>query len=82
MSEVCISASREGFHCSHCGWLAKVGSDESDRDHQADCPWRAFMAQAKKCSTCGGALESAGGLVRSVTVVGHATLDSQGGHGG
>lgn len=55
MSEVRISASREGFHCSHCGWLAKVGSDESDRDHQADCPWRAFMAQAKKCSTCGGA---------------------------
>lgn len=36
---VTVGYSREGIHCSHCGWLLKIPGDEPKKEHRPDCPW-------------------------------------------
>lgn len=42
---VTVGYSREGVHCSHCGWLLKNPSDDPKKDHRPDCPWVRWSAK-------------------------------------
>ena len=43
--KVTVGYSPEGVHCSHCGWLLKIHSDEPKKEHRPDCPWTLLTAK-------------------------------------